>query len=553
MLRNPIVQREFVGALRTRKAVVAILAMAFVFAGLVILRWPSDARVDLSGAPSREVFRLFGYGLLTSLLLLTPAFPAVSIVREKQRGTLELLLNSPMTPWAIYLGKLVGCLGFVALLMSMSLPAAAACCAMGGVSWRGEMLPLYAVLGMVALQYTALGLTVSTYANSTESALRITYGGVLLMSVLLLGPHFFLQGTGGLKAYWAERLRCLSPIPAVMEILGHGGLGAKGLLSPGDVASRYWLLAAVTTAAFALLTMARMNHSLFDRPRSQGLITDERSRLVRLLRRLLFVVDPQRRKPTIAPLVNPVMIKEFRCRRFGRMHWLLRLAAASAVISLGLTYVATMGTLDWGPETIGGIMVLLQAALIVLLTPSLTTGLISSEVESGGWQLLQMTPLSAGKILRGKLASVLWPVLLILVSTLPGYVVMVYIKPDMWLQIRQVLICLTLTGVFAISLSLAASSLFRRTAVATTVAYAALSVICAGTMFIWLLRDAPFGHQVVEGALVINPIAAALAVIRTPGFTQYSLIPGNWWFIGVASSLCCLVVIIRTHRLIRPQ
>ena len=57
----------------------------------------------------------------------------------------------------------------------------------------------------------------------------------------------------------------------------------------------------------------------------------------------------------------------------------------------------------------------------MLLTPALAAGLISSEVESGGWQLLQMTPLSARKILIGKLASVVWPLLLILVSTLPGY------------------------------------------------------------------------------------------------------------------------------------
>ena len=114
--------------------------------------------------------------------------------------------------------------------------------------------------------------------------------------------------------------------------------------------------------------------------------------------------------------------------------------------------------MDWGPETIGGLMVLLQGALIVLLTPALAAGLISSEVESGGWQLLQMTPLSARKILVGKLASVVWPLLLILVSTLPGYLVMVYIEPAMWLQIRQVLICLTFTAVFSLTLSLAFSS-----------------------------------------------------------------------------------------------
>ncbi|MCH5377395.1 MAG: ABC transporter permease [Planctomycetes bacterium] len=553
MLNNPIVQRELVGALRTRKAVVALIVTAVLFAALIALRWPTDARVDLSGMQSQQVFRLFGYGLLTAMLSLVPVFPATSIVQEKQQGTLVLLLNSPMRPWAIYGGKFAGHLVFVLLLMAMSFPSAAACYAMGGVSLGNEILPLYGLLVLVAVQYTALALLVSTWANSTDSALRITYGCVLLMAVVALGPHFFLQGSSGVKAYLADGLRCLSPIPAVMEILGNGAAGARGIGSSTDVARCYVQMAVVTTAAFVTLTISRLNHRLFDRTRWQGVITEDRSAPARWMRRMVFLVDPQRRKPLIGPLVNPVMVKEFRCRRFGRMHWLMRLAAASALVSLLLTYAATMGTLDWGVETIGGIMVLLQAALIVVLTPSLAASLITAEKESGGWQLLQMTQLSGFRILVGKLASVFWPVLLILISTLPGYVVMVYIKPELWLEIRQVLICLSLTGLLAMAVSVAASSLFSRTAIATAAAYGVLGFVCAGTMLVWVLRDTPFGHRTVERTLTINPIAAALSVIRAPGFAPYALIPNNWYFVLGACGVLGLVVSLQLYRLMRPQ
>jgi hypothetical protein len=58
--------------------------------------------------------------------------------------------------------------------------------------------------------------------------------------------------------------------------------------------------------------------------------------------------------------------------------------------------------------------------LIVLITPSLASGLISSDLETGGWQLLQMTPLSALTIITGKLLSVTWTLLLVhLGSMLP--------------------------------------------------------------------------------------------------------------------------------------
>ncbi|MHC4398200.1 MAG: ABC transporter permease [Planctomycetota bacterium] len=552
---NPIIERELFGLLRTRKAMVLQISIAVALATLVVLRWPSEARVELSGAQSREVFCVFAYGLLTMLILLVPAFPATSLVREKVGGTLALLFNSPMSSWSIYFGKLAGVLGFALLMMVMSLPAAAACYAMGGISLADDLATLYVLLAVVAVQYTTLGLLVSSCANSADSALRITYGLVFLLAVVTLGPHLFLQGQTGLYPELAEWLRCLSPIPAVMEILGHGDVGSHGLTAPEGTPARYALLALAGAALFATRTAGRLNHRMLDRSRSQGRITDERSSVVRGFRRVFFLVDPQRRKSGIGPFVNPVMVKEFRSRRFGRLHWIFRLIAVCALVSLGLTYASTLGTLDWGVETIGGIMVLLQVALIVLLTPSLAAGLISAERESGGWELLRMTPLSAGTILRGKITSALATLVVILFATLPGYLVMIWVKPEAETrgQIMQVLACLALTAVFALLLSAAVGSLFRRTAPATTTAYALLVGLSAGTMLVWIGRDAPFGHSTVQTVLTVNPLAAAMSVIDTPGFTQYELLPANWWFLGGASVFCLMTLMIQTWRLTRPN
>jgi hypothetical protein len=246
------------------------------------------------------------------------------------------------------------------------------------------------------------------------------------------------------------------------------------------------------------------------------------------------------------------MVKEFRCRRFGRLHWLLRLVAACAVLSLALTYAATQRTEGWGVKTIGGIMAFMQVCLLVLITPSLTAGLISGERESGGWQLLQTTPMSVVRIVWGKLLSVILTLLLVLCATLPGYVVMVYIEPGARLEVERVVICLFATAGFSMLLSAAVGSLFRRTAPATAAAYGALLAVCAGPLLIWLGRDAPFGRETVQAALVINPIAAALSVIRMEGFSEYNLIPANWWFLGVASALSLLLLVAQTRRVSRP-
>lgn len=151
---NPIIGREFIGVLRTRKAVLLLVIVALASSGLVLLRWPSDALVDLEGHQSRHVFRLFGYGMLTTVLLLTPVFPAASIVREKNEGTLALLLNSPLSSLAIYIGKLLGALGFLALVMATSFPAAAALTGMGGISFSHEILVLYCLLAVASVQFT---------------------------------------------------------------------------------------------------------------------------------------------------------------------------------------------------------------------------------------------------------------------------------------------------------------------------------------------------------------------------------------------------------------
>lgn len=547
----PILQRELLNVLRNWRSWLLLVAAAVVPATLVLSRWPATATVDLSGVQAQQVFRVFAYGLLIMIVLLVPAFPAVSIVREKLRGTLALLLNSPLSPASIFWGKWCGLLLFVVLLVALSLPAAAAAYAMGGISFTSQVLPLFLVLVAVLVQYTALALFISSHAQSIDSALRITYAAVLFLVIVTLGPHYFFRGQPGLLAEAGEFLRCLSPVPAVMELVGHGDVGSYGIVENPATLLRFLGLAAGATAILAGLTIWHLKSYLLDRPRPAGVVTNERPFGQQTVRRFFFLVDPQRRKQPIPRWVNPVMAKEFRTRRFGRTHWLMRLVAASAVISLLLTYAATTGTLNWGVETIGGIMVVLQVALVVIVTPSLAASLISGELESGGWDLLRMTPLSATSIVLGKLASVLWTLALVLVATLPGYLVMIWIHPPLRWQIWQVLISLAWMAVFATLLSAAVSSCCRRAAPATTLAYGLLGSICFGTLILWLGHGTTFGRRVVEAVLKTNPLAAALNIIEAPGFADYQLVPANWWWMTAMSLVCGLIVIVRTWRLTR--
>ncbi|MDX1682858.1 MAG: ABC transporter permease, partial [Phycisphaeraceae bacterium] len=568
---NPIIRRELLTMLREPRTLAFQLAFIGALSALVILRWPTAGFVDLGGTQALQVIRIFGYGMLVAMILLAPVFPATSFVRERQQGTLILLLMSPMSRVKILAGKLVGVIGFLLLMMALSLPAAAACFSMGGVG-LGQIIVMYAILLAVALQYATMGLLISTYASTTDAALRIAYGLVLLLAVASLGPHQFLQGKfAGMPAMALEWIRCLSPLPAMMELLGQAGIAERGTLGMAGAAGRFLILAALTTIGFIVWTGARLNQRMFDRARAQGTMTEDRSRGQRIWRRLMFLYDPQRRSKLIGGLMNPVLVKEFRTRKFGRTHWILRLFAICLVLSLMLQLATTRGSMEWGVATLGAIVVLLQMALIVLLTPSLASGLISGEVETGGWQLLQMTGLNSFRIVLGKLASVIWTLLLVLLATVPACVVLVLIDESQAQRLTDLVISLLITAVWALLLSAAVSSCFRRTAAATATVYTLLVLQCAGTMLFWLGRDktgesevlsaavagsesAPwFAHSTIETVLTVNPVAGALKVMGAPGFENFDLVPANWWILGIGSVVCLMVLSVRVWLLSKPQ
>ena len=550
---NPIVRRELLDLLRTRTAVAVLVAFALVTALLVLLHWPAGGVGDLGGVAALGVLRVFGYGLLAGLLLVLPAFPASAIVRERVRGTLALLLNSPLSPGAIYIGKLGGVLGFTLILLLLTLPGAAASYALGGSTVTGGVGLLYLVLLVAGVQVAAIALFISGQAQATDGALRAAYAAVLAVMILPLAGHWLLPRNSAEMIAVADWLASLSPVPAVMEAVGHGGVGLTGAEYGGGIVARYACVAMIMSGLLAAATVRGLARVPLDQPRPSGVMTDDRSAGARIFRRLLFLVDPSRRSHGTSLLFNPVLVKELRTRRFGRAHWTLRLVAATAILSLALSYVAAAGALGLGVDTIGGALVFLQSALLLLFVPSLGSGLISTERERGTWQLLRTTPLSTGVILRGKLLSAVWPVLLLLCATLPGYLVMVAVKPETTEQIGRVMICLGLMAVFAVLVGAVASTLFRSTAVATGVSYMTLAAVCVVPLLVWLGRDAPFGHQVVRTALVLDPVAAALCAADTLDFRGYDLVPANWWVMGSASLFLFVVLVARTRRLYRPD
>lgn len=548
-----IIERELLALLRSRRTLWIFVSVAVVFSTIVFLKWPSTGIVDLNGNKGRELFQWLSYSMLAASILIIPIFPATSLVTEVRRRTLELLLNSPLSRASIYFGKAFAMFGLVLLLLCSTLPAIACGFLMGGLSFSQDVVTMYGYLALVSMQLVVIGLLVGTWSRSTESALRWSYGVTFALTVVPWFPDALFPGGTSPLAKGIQLLKLLSPIPGMMEMLNQSSVAGSGLMSQQSAVASYVIFATLFIIVGSVVCIQRLSHSLLDRSRSQGVITDDQSQFIRASRRILFVVDPQRRSSGIPPFVNPVMVKEFQCRQFGRMHWLLRLVAGCAVLSLLLTLASARGTESRGVEYTGALIIVLQVGLIVLLTPGLASAMIAGEMEGGSWNLLRVTPLSPGKILRGKLMSVLLTLALLLCATLPGYAVIMLIKPVLQEQVVQVLKCLVLAAILSMLISATVSSFFRTSAIATTVSYGILILIFGGTMLVWMNRDAPFGHEFVQSALRLNPMAAALNAMQADGFQGYDLIPATWKYTGATCAVLLVILYLRVFRLTRPD
>lgn len=546
---NPILHRELTTRLRSHKTMFAIIAVAVVSSTLVLMRWPSDATIDLVSQGAIQVFRPVAFAIAVAIMMLIPAFPATALVSERKRGTLTLLLNSPTSPATIYTGKLLGNVLLGIVLFSVSLPAIFACYAMGGISITTHIIPLLLVFIGMAFQYSALGLWISSRSQSTDGSLRWTYAFVLVLVVLSIGPTVFVGKLSGVKSILAQALSTLSPVPALQQITGSQAQARSIGIATGW--TEFLAMAALTTIALAYATLKRLDPLKMDRTKPVGKVVEATKS--GWFRRLAYLVDPQRRKAGIPFWLNPVMVKEFRTRKFGRLHWLMRLVAVGGIVSLLLTVVAATGTVNWGVERIAASMVLMQISFLLLLGPSLGANLIAAEVESGGWQLLRASPISPWRILSGKLLSTMLTLLLLLCATLPGYIMMGYIQPAIGGQVSNVLISLVIATGMVTIISACVSAFSKTTAVATATSYAILLVLFAGTLLIWLGRGNPFGPVFVERALLLNPAATALAEMKAPGFETYRLIP-NGWYVGLGiCAIGLIVLLVRTIRMTRPD
>lgn len=172
------------------------------YASAIIQRWFAESTARAGGVrfdlatrmrynPTLESVNLFVPGLIALVLTIISAMmTAISITREKEVGTMEMLLVSPLHPWAIVAGKVAPyvVMGFANVLLVLG-----AARVVFGMPLRGNVVLLLAECLLYILTALALGIVISTRASTQRTAMIAALAGLLLPTLMLSGFIFPLE------------------------------------------------------------------------------------------------------------------------------------------------------------------------------------------------------------------------------------------------------------------------------------------------------------------------------------------------------------------------
>ena len=158
------------------------------------------------------------------LFTITAILTATAVVRERERGTIEQLIVTPIRPWELIVGKLVP---YVFLGLFDALEVLAIGHWWFGVPVRSSLLLIMLLSSLFLLSGLGIGLFASTVANTQQEAM-LTVFMTLLPSIFLSG-FFFPLDSMPLFLQWVSYFIPLRYFLNIIRVLLLKGVGIESL------------------------------------------------------------------------------------------------------------------------------------------------------------------------------------------------------------------------------------------------------------------------------------------------------------------------------------
>jgi len=200
----------------------------------------SEVRVWYNPELKTRIFMVPGIvGML--LTVITLILTSLAVVKEKEIGTLEQLIVTPIKPYQLIIGKLVPfiILGFISVVVVIT-----AMNAIFSIHVRGSIVFLFFSSFLYILSTLGLGLFVSTISKTQQQAMMIAIFGVMMPMIYLSGFTFPLENMPVIIQYIGYAI----PLKYFINII-------RGVVLKGNGFAEHWpdLLALLFMGASILI------------------------------------------------------------------------------------------------------------------------------------------------------------------------------------------------------------------------------------------------------------------------------------------------------------
>jgi ABC-2 type transport system permease protein len=180
---------------------------------------------------------LMGVILSMTMVMMT----GLAITRERERGTMENLLATPVNPLEVMTGKIVPYI-FIGLIQSTVIVVAARF--LFGIPVVGSMVALYLVIFLFVAANLTVGITLSSIAQNQLQAMQLTFF-YFLPGILLSGFMFPFRGMPA----WAQAVGSVVPMTYFNRL--SRGIFLKGNTFP-DLWPDLWPMIAFTVIVMGI-------------------------------------------------------------------------------------------------------------------------------------------------------------------------------------------------------------------------------------------------------------------------------------------------------------
>jgi ABC-type Na+ efflux pump permease subunit len=413
-LLGPIFNREFLTVPRrprhyaTRVAYLGALWVISLTAWLATVGWTRSATLGEAARFGPLLFQILTFVQLALFLFFAALSAASAVSQEKDRRTFILLLLTDLRDHEIVLGKLLGSLLPIGILLAATVPLMMLLLLLGGIALE-QVIQAVVVVAATALAAGSLGGLVALWRDRTFQALALTVLFLVLYLCLVRGLEL-LPGVGPTLAAWRVQ-QYLDPFVALSTAQGPPEEAAG--LAPAYGFGLVMLGLSVLLNGWGLLRLRVWNPSgepIMQREKPEEAEDKEGvalpaaggAKATAATRTSIHAAPGAVRR--VGP--NPILWREVHTRAYGRRPLLVKTAyflALGLICWYALAPIIQHGERAPFAAAYGLIPV---GVLSLLLVAAQSATAITSERDTGALDLLLVTDLTPKEFIFGKLLGV---------------------------------------------------------------------------------------------------------------------------------------------------